>query len=751
MEFKMKLKPICAAMVCLFGGNAAWAEGGALATEDISIMGQGQIRQVQSISSVDMKSEAAGTSALKVLEKLPGVHFTSSDPWGNYEWSTRFSVRGFAQTQLGFTLDGVPLGDMSYGNNNGLHISRAISSENIRSAAISQGAGALGTASTSNLGGTVEFFSSDPKEKFAAELDQTLGSNSTSRTFVRLDSGRSEGGTSGYISFTDMTARKWKGWGNQDQQQINSKIVHLFGENRLSAFFNASDRKEVDYVDMSIQGQQQLGWGWDNYAPNFQAAVNAANGIYLPQVALIANTPQNGPMDAAYYLGRGLRKDNLGGISGDFKLSDNARLAATIYHHDNKGEGQWYTPYVPTSVGNPISIRTSEYSINRNGVTSDLNYELDKHSLKAGVWMETNTHDLARRYYAATTGADQNYILDPTSPLYLPVQSAAAGFVQHFVTKTTQFHVQDTMEVNDKTKVSFGFKSENVTIDATSLVGTRAAGQLVAKKGFLPQAGVNYKLNDTDEVFLSYTENMRAYQPGVNGLFSSNQANFNASKLIIQPELSTDIDLGWRMKHEDLQVSLTGYLVNFKNRQVNLASTGIAGLPGQFANVGRVQTMGVEATAVWNVVKHVSWLNSLTLNDSKYQDNIVSGATLIATSGKSVVDAPKIMFASEATYEQDGYFGKLGMKYTDKRFVTYTNDSSVPAFVLWNLGAGYKAKEMGGIKDFNLQLNVSNLFNKKYFSTVGSNGFIANDPNGTFMTMLEGAPRQLFVSVGGSL
>ena len=36
------------------------------------------------------------------------------------------NIRGFNQNQLGFTLDGVPLGDMSYGNTNGLHISRAI-------------------------------------------------------------------------------------------------------------------------------------------------------------------------------------------------------------------------------------------------------------------------------------------------------------------------------------------------------------------------------------------------------------------------------------------------------------------------------------------------------------------------------------------------------------------------------------------------------------------------------------------------
>ena len=106
--------------------------------------------------------EAAGTSALKAVDKLPGVTFQSADAFGAYEWSTRISIRGFNQNQLGFTLDGVPLGDMSYGNHNGLHISRAIISENVGRVEVAQGAGALAAASSSNLGGTIEFFSRAP-------------------------------------------------------------------------------------------------------------------------------------------------------------------------------------------------------------------------------------------------------------------------------------------------------------------------------------------------------------------------------------------------------------------------------------------------------------------------------------------------------------------------------------------------------------------------------------------------------------
>ncbi|WGG51365.1 hypothetical protein [Rugamonas sp. DEMB1] len=56
-----------------------------------------------------------------------------------------------------------------------------------------------------------------------------------------------------------------------------------------------------------------------------------------------------------------------------------------------------------------------------------------------------------------------------------------------------------------------------------------------------------------------------------------------------------------------------------------------------------------------------------------------------------------------------------------------------------------------GQGNLTLQVNVSNLADKTYFSTIGSNGFTNSDPSGTFATMLTGAPRQVFVTLNGKL
>ena len=159
------------ALMALWAGvaQAQTATDAPVATDamggDIIVFGSGQVRQTAAVNDQIIAIATPGTSGLKAIERLPGVSFQSADPLGNYEWSARISIRGFNQNQLGFTLDGVPLGDMSYGNHNGLHISRAVISENLGEVEVAQGSGALGTASSSNLGGTVKFSQRAPSDE----------------------------------------------------------------------------------------------------------------------------------------------------------------------------------------------------------------------------------------------------------------------------------------------------------------------------------------------------------------------------------------------------------------------------------------------------------------------------------------------------------------------------------------------------------------------------------------------------------
>ncbi len=274
-----------------FAEDAAADAAASADVEEIVVLGRGQARQVQELGAADIALEVSGISPLKAIDKLPGVNFRAADPFGAYEWSARISIRGFSQNQLGFTLDGVPLGDMNYGNHNGLHISRAIISENVGRVEVAQGAGSLGAASTSNLGGTIEFFSREPAEEFGVEASGTYGSDETRRAFIRLDSGEIlSGGPRLSLSYARQDADKWKGDGAQRQHQVNARIVQPVGDGQFFGFVNYSDRRENDYQDLSADMVHRLGYDWDNFAKNWDLAVDVAK-IYQNQLAQNGGAP----------------------------------------------------------------------------------------------------------------------------------------------------------------------------------------------------------------------------------------------------------------------------------------------------------------------------------------------------------------------------------------------------------------------------------------------------------------------------
>lgn len=757
MQPKLRLKPICILLTSVFAHGAFAQDSGTIQTEEISVFGKGQTRQVQAITKSDMDQLPAGSSPFKALEKLPGVNFQSADPFGAYEWSTRLNVRGFNQRQMGFTLDDVPLGNMDYANNNGLHISRAISSENIARATISQGAGALGTASVSNLGGTIQFVSVDPHDIGGFSVAQTLGSYSTARSFIRWDSGRLDSGTKVAASYTNQRANKWTNGGHQNQDQFNFKLVHLFGENRISAFYDYSNRREADYQDLTPGMVQRLGWNWDNYYPDWQRAVNAAKGIYSGGVTNV---------DDAYYDASGLRRDQLFGTTFDLKMTDAARLKTTFYAHHNAGQGHWFFPGPGSPIPSintllnasvPIAERVTSYSLGRQGVISALTWKTGRHTVNGGIWAERNLHTVGRDFHPLTGPTD---VLDWQDYL-VPGKWGKQEFTQ----LTTQLHLQDTFQLDERTKINFGFKSPHTTINAKETrdpavyTAARASGKLVAEKSFLPQLGVNYTLTSTSELFASYAENMRAFEAGANGNFATSQASFDATAGNLKPETSTSVDFGYRLNTEQLQGSVALYAVDFKDRELAISQcVGIGGCPYAIGNVGKVQTRGLEAALKWNLSHQLSWFNSLTLNTSQYKSDYLDNGVLVRTSGKDVVDAPRTMLTTELGYEQGNWYGRANGKYTDKRYYTYTNDQSVPAYWVFNLAAGYKEKKMGMLHDLDFQFNVVNLFNKRYFSTVGTNGFAASDPTASnasaipnLPTVLVGAPRQVFFTVSAKL
>ena len=213
-------------------------------------------RSAVSIDQMEVQKLLPGINPLKAIQTLPGVLFVTADPWGNNEQNESLVVHGFNTQQLGYTMDGVPLGDQQYGNYNGLSMSRALSSENTDKVVLSSGAGSLGVASTSNLGGAIETFSRNPSKDMTFEVRETLGSYKANRTFLRADSGEGLLGGAAYVSWLHQDAKAWDFAGHQKGDQVNFKYVRDAGKGRLTLYADWQDKTEPN-EDATASGNNQ--------------------------------------------------------------------------------------------------------------------------------------------------------------------------------------------------------------------------------------------------------------------------------------------------------------------------------------------------------------------------------------------------------------------------------------------------------------------------------------------------------------
>ena len=743
---------VCASVMAVAVATPALAAEEAAAEaaaegEAIVVFGKGETRQVQQVEQAEIRVLTPGSSAIKAIEKLPSVNIQAADPFGNYEWSTRVTIRSFNQNQLGFNFDGIPLGDMSYGNHNGLHISRIVSSENIGSVRVSQGAGALGTQSTNNLGGTVETFSMTPEARLGATASLTYGSDDTLRGFVRAGFG-SEDGPAGFVSYGYAATDKYRGQGTQDQHMVNAKAVLPLGDAKVSGWFSYSDRREQDYQDMSLDMLGRLGYSADNLNPDYALAVLLADignnrgetGAAISNAAAGTTYPGNyATVDDAYFDASGLRKDTVASLGVTAPLGDAASFELKGYYHHNQGMGLWATPYVASPAGaSPISIRTTEYEMDRYGVFGNVAFEIAGQALTVGGWWEHNEFNQARRFYALASRTDpgRSFRDYPTDPFFTQWEF-------DFTTETLQYFVQDKIDLG-AIRINLGWKGFRVTNEAEAVIrASFPEGRIKVQDWFQPHAGIAFELSPSAEIFAGYTEATRSFASATTtGPFSTNQSGFDAIRGSLKPESSQTYEAGLRFNTPTLNAVLGAYLVDFHDRLLAVSvGSSIQGNPSALQNVGGVRAIGLEAAVDLKLGGGWGLYGSYSYTDATYRNDVRDGdgKLIAAIKGKTVVDSPKHMLRGELNYDQDGAFGRIGFNYMTKREFTYTNDRHVPSRLLADAAFGYRFNDR-----FELQFNISNLFDEQYVATIGSGGY---GNSGDRQTLLVGAPRQFFATL----
>jgi len=749
-------------------------------------------RSVVTMDGPEIQKILPGVSPLKAIQTLPGVTFLTADPWGNNEQNISLFIHGFNAQQLGYTLDGVPLGDQTYGNYNGLSPQRAIISENVGRVSLSSGAGDLGTPSTSNLGGTIDTYSSDPTNEQGASIQQTFGSFDALRTYARIDSGLFGDGNKLYISGVRQDARAWDYNGHQGGYQANLKFVHEDSAGKLTYYFAYSDKTEPNEDATVVNPSKGVTLANAPYTrpflyPNFQQAL----AYYQSPAYAAANAVGN----YRNYYSDAQRTDYLTYLKYDWNIASNITWSNTAYYHHDDGVGvvagpitaaslpQLFSFYFPNPAdpnanspanltrlsnifgGSGLATRTTEYRIDRGGVTSTLKANFGNHDIEIGGWYEYQSSSAYRRWYAL----DVN---NPTSPYERPISLAQPLITQYgsqVRVSEYQTHVQDSWHVRPNLTIQAGFKSEfqdaeqRVPVQPIpgSFPGSVALpqGKLNTSEAFLPQVGAVWEATSHEQLFFNIQKNMRQFQTsaaaGLSPFALGSQAAFNLFKQTVKPETSWTYEVGARTQHSFDLGPITGfegqisyYHVDFSNRLLGISPNptvnAIVSGAAIIENVGNVTTDGVDLAGTLHFGQHFSLYDAISYNNSVFDDNYTSGTALVATKGKKVPGSPAWLnkFVASANY---GIFdAQLIGDYLGKRYATYLNDLSVPGYFTMSarIAADIPLPAGSLLHKMTVSLNVTNLTDKKAASTLSIGA-----ASGTY-SFFPVAPREVFGTIG---
>ena len=296
--------------------------------ESILVTGR-NVSYANSATSTEMKKQQTPmTSALALIDNLPGVLVTEGDPFGSDEWSTTISIRGFQvnldSQQIGMTVDGIANGNSNYGG--GTKASRYIDTENLRGTVVSQGTADISSRSNEALGGTMDFTTIRPALDEQLTVSTTFAEYNANKVYVRYDTGEIAPDTFAWISLsTQQNDDYMDGSVTNTRDHLEGKIISTVGEVDLTGYVSYDDAQEYTY---------QRVYGLAQYAqnPEWDGLTDTWSGIpYQDQVFREGWVTE--------------RENFFTYLKADFSVGS-VDFSTNVYYHENEGTGKWNPYYI---------------------------------------------------------------------------------------------------------------------------------------------------------------------------------------------------------------------------------------------------------------------------------------------------------------------------------------------------------------------------------------------------------------------
>ena len=701
-------------------------------------IGTDRVTQTVAVTRKALLSAPPGISGLKMLEYLPGFNVQTDGPLGLYEFGNSVQVRAFNLDEIGFMLDGIPMGRSdAFG---GSPVFRYVDNENLAGVDASPGAGDVTQPSYASLGPMVRYTSIEPQDDFGVFAEQSLGSDDLRRSFVRVSSGR-VGPIRGYVSYTRLNSDLWRGAGTIDRSHWESQIrADLGSHSWFRLKFVANNFYDYDSPSLtratyeSAQGDLGGKTGRDRGYIDF-----------LPVLAESAAGVPYSNTGYTYYYGNAVnsRSDRLYGATLHLAQSAGTSLELTGYHEDKRGFGVsadsyanslvYYTQQaaagLKVTAPRGVQYGYSGMSGQRQGLVASLKSRRADHEIEAGLWAEVDDYHRTQYRLNLANGAPNGAVLADETVYYRRNYQSRRRALQYWLRdRWTPGQGPLTIEAGVKgLDLDYSLSGYRDFEDYAHTDGTAGWGPQTGRahwfSGFLPNLGALYRLGDgRTQVFGSYARNM-AMPKGMDSIASVAFASTSAIAPKPNAERSQNFELGIRTNQPRFFAVATFYHIRFDNL-ISAISAPVPGSIGEietyYQNVGGVEANGFEAAATIKpafLSGKVYFNANLTYSDATFRDDLPDGTKI---AGNRLPDSAALIVSGGVTAEPASWaLANISARYTGKRYADYTNTQSVGGQLVVDayveLGG---TSSLGPLHAVRARLNVDNLFDRDALSFI---------------------------------
>ncbi|TWI54374.1 catecholate siderophore receptor [Pseudomonas duriflava] len=638
--------------------------------------------------------DTGALSLTDALRTVPGITFGAGEG-GNPQGDRPF-IRGFSAESDTF-VDG--LRDVA---------SQTREVFNLESIEVSKGPGSAYTGAGST-GGSLNLISKTPKLHDFVDGGFTYGSDQTRRTTLDVNH-----------VLTDSAA---------------------FRLNLMKHDANVAGRDGVDVSRWGVAPSISFGLGTPTRATfsyyHLETDDTPDYGIPLTNV----NRSEANPSRPAH-----VDKDNWYGSSRDYResttdsgtfriehdlndsltLSNSFRMVRTtldyVATNPDDSKGNVVNGYVYRSPKSRNSV--SEGWVNQTDLKALFNTGSVEHTLVTGL--EFSYEDVHSRPYTFTSSATGSNCLanaalftsgDCTSLSNPSYHDGWDGTIAEGTSytdtdiKTSAAYVFDTLKLNEQWSVNLGLRYDDYQVKSSGFGNNGIRG--AASSNFSNennshfwnyQAGVVYKPRPNGSIYVAWsTSSNPSGETAGEGLSDISAANNG-----LDPERNRNYEIGtkWDFFNEALSLNAAIFRTDKTNARVASADASVSQVLD-----GEQRVQGVELGFSGKLTPHWKVFGGYT-----YLDSEIRSSTTASDVGNQMPQTPENNATLWTTYDltQDFTFGG-GATYVDQQFGNTANSVYIPSYVRYDAMAAYRIN-----KHFDLQLNVQNLTDKRYYDQVFS-------------------------------